>query len=54
MRMLMGAMAALAVIFAAVAVTFRRLHVVEPRWWVRVFLGMAVMATVVVVVMVLG
>ncbi len=53
-RMLMGLWAALAVTFAAVAVIVKRLHIPEPKWLVRVFLGMAVVATLVVVAMVLG
>jgi hypothetical protein len=60
-RLLMGlwaalavTFAALAVTFAAVAVTFRRLHVPEPKCLVRAFLGLAVAATLVVVLMVVG
>ena len=53
-RMFMGLWAALAVTFAAVAVTFKRLRVPEPKWLVRVFLGAAVLATAVVTMMVVG
>jgi hypothetical protein len=53
-RMLMGLWAALAVVFAAVAVTVRWLHVPEPKWLARAFVGVAVVATVIVVVMVVG
>jgi hypothetical protein len=53
-RMFMGAWAALAIIFAVVAVTFRWLHVPGPKWLVRVFLGVAVVATVVVGLLVVG
>ena len=45
---LMGTSAALAVIFAALAVTFMRLGVPGPRWLVRTLHGVAVVATVLV------
>jgi hypothetical protein len=53
-RLLMGLSAALAATFATVAVTFKRLRVPEPKWLVRVFLGVALVATVVVVLTVVG
>jgi hypothetical protein len=53
-RLLMGLWAALTIIFGAVAVTFRRLRLSEPRWLIRAFLGLAVVATAVVLLMVVG
>ena len=51
---LTGIWAVLAVLFAAVAVTFKWFHVSEPKWLLRVFQGIAVVATVVVILMVIG
>jgi len=53
-RTLMGALAASAVLFAVVAVTFWRLHVSQPQWLVRVFQGVALLATVALLLMVVG
>jgi hypothetical protein len=53
-RLLMGLWAALAATFAAIAVTFRWLRLSEPRWLVRAFVGVAVVATVIVAMMVVG
>jgi hypothetical protein len=53
-RILMGTWAGLAVLFATVAVTFSRLRLSEPRWLVRAFQGVALVATVAVILMVVG
>jgi hypothetical protein len=52
--MLMVAWAALAVVFAVVAVTFMWLGVAEPKWLVRTLLAVALTATVTVVLMAVG
>jgi hypothetical protein len=54
MRQEMGMWLALAVVFAAVAVIFKRFHVPQPRWLLRVFQGFALLATVVVLMVVVG
>jgi len=43
-HVLMGAWAGLAFLFAAVAVAFRWFRLPEPKWLVRVFLGVATVA----------
>ncbi len=53
-RLLMGLWAALVIVFAAVAVMLGRLHIAAPKWLVRTFMGAALVATAVVVVMVVG
>jgi hypothetical protein len=53
-RLLMGTWTGLAVLFAAVAVMFRRLLISEPKWLVRVFQGVALVATLLVILMVVG
>ena len=54
MRLEIGTWLALAVAFAAVAVIFKRFHVPQPRWLLRVFQGFAVLATLVALIMVGG
>ena len=54
LRVLMGIWAALAVLFAVIAVAFRRFRAAEPKWLVRVFQGMAALATVAVVLFAVG
>ncbi len=54
MRVEMAAWLALSVLFAAVAVAFRVLHVPQPKWLLRLFQCFAVLATVVVVLIVGG
>ena len=53
-HLLMGAWAGLAVLFAAVAVASRWFRIPEPKWLVRVFQGVAVLATIAVLLMVVG
>lgn len=53
-RTLMGAWATLAIVFAGVAVAFMWLGVSDPRWLVRTLLGVALLATVAVVLMSVG
>ncbi|GEM_PF-4827192 len=53
-RTLMGTWAALAVVFAVVAVAFMWLGISGPRWLVRTLLGVALLATVAVVLMSVG
>jgi hypothetical protein len=53
-HVLMGAWAGLAVLFAAVAVSVSIFRFPEPKWLVRVFLGVAALATIAVFVMVVG
>ena len=53
-HLLMGAWEGLAVLFAAVAVAFKWFCIPEPKWLVRVFEGVAVLATVAVLLMVVG
>jgi hypothetical protein len=45
---LLGACAGLAVFFAAVAVSFRLFRLPQPRWLIRVFECVAVLATIIV------
>jgi hypothetical protein len=54
MRIEMGMWLALAIGFAAVAVIFKRFHVPQPKWLLRLFQGFAVLATVVILMMVSG
>ena len=54
MRLVMGIWLALSVLFAAVAVIFRLRHVPQPKWLLRLFQCLAVLATVVVFLMVGG
>ena len=54
MRLEMGTWLALSILFAAVAVVFKRLRVPQPRWLLRLFQGFAVLATLVVILMVCG
>jgi len=53
-RMLMGAWAALAVLFAVVAATFWWFGASGPKWLSRTLLGLALLATVTVVLMAVG
>jgi len=53
-RILMGATGGLAVLFAAIAVSFSRFRLSQPPWLVRTFQGFAVLATLAVVTMILG
>jgi uncharacterized membrane protein YhaH (DUF805 family) len=53
-RTAMGALAVLATVFAVIAVAFRRMRQPEPKWLVRVFQAVALAATVVVAMMVVG
>jgi hypothetical protein len=53
-HVLMGAWAGSALLFAAVAVAFRWFRLPEPKWLVRVFLGVAVVATVAVLLLTVG
>jgi hypothetical protein len=53
-HILMVATAALAILFAAVAILFRLRRLPQPKWLVRVFHGIAVAATLVVVLMIGG
>ena len=54
MRLEMGIWLALAILFAAVAIIFKLLHVPQPKWLLRLFQCLAVLATVVVLMMVGG
>ncbi len=49
-----GIWLALSILFAAVAIIFRRFRVPQPKWLLRVFQGLAVLATLVVFLMVGG
>jgi uncharacterized BrkB/YihY/UPF0761 family membrane protein len=53
-HVLMAVWAGLAILFAVVAVMCKIIHISEPNWLLRVFQGMAVVATIVVVLMVVG
>ncbi len=53
-HVLMGAWGALAFLFAAVAVAFSWFRLPEPKWLVRVFLGVAVVATAGVLLLTVG
>ena len=54
MRLEMGMWLALSIAFAAVAVLFKRFHIPQPKWLLRLFQGLAVLATIVVFLMVGG
>ena len=54
LRLEMGIWLALSILFAAVAVAFRLFHAPQPRWLLRTFQGIAVVATLVVFLMVVG
>jgi hypothetical protein len=54
MRLEMGIWLALSILFAAVAIIFRRFRVPHPKWLLRLFQCFAVLATVVVFMMVGG
>ena len=54
MRVEMATWLALSVLFAVIAVAFRVSHVPQPKWLLRLFQGFAVLATLVVVLMVVG
>ncbi len=54
MRLEMGTWLALSILFAAVAVVFKRLRVPQPRWLLRTFQCFAVLATVAVALMIGG
>ena len=49
-----GIWLALSILFAAVAIVFRRFRVPQPKWLLRLFQVMAVLATLVVFVMIGG
>ena len=53
-RFLMWAWAILAILFAAVAISFKVFRFPEPKWLLRSFQAVAVVATVAVVLMVVG
>jgi hypothetical protein len=53
-HVLLWAWAGLAVLFAVVAVAFTIFRLPEPKWLVRVFLGMAVVATAAVLLLTVG
>jgi hypothetical protein len=53
-HVLLWAWAGLAVLFAAIAVTFKWFRFSEPKWLVRVFLGVAALATVAVLLLTVG
>ena len=54
MRLEMGIWLALSILFAAVAVIFRWFRIPQPKWLLRLFQGLAVLATLVVFLMVGG
>ncbi len=54
MRVEMATWLALSVLFAVIAVAFRVFHVPQPKWLLWLFQGFAVLATLVVVLMVVG
>ena len=54
MRLEMGIWLALSVLFAAVAIIFKWFRIPQPKWSLRLFQAFAVLATVVVVLMVVG
>lgn len=54
MRLAMGIWLALLILFAAVAIIFKRFRVPQPKWLLWVFQGLAVLATVVVLLMIGG
>ena len=54
MRLKMGIWLALSILFAAVAVIFRWFRVPQPKWLLRLFQGLAVLATLMVFLMVGG
>jgi hypothetical protein len=45
---------ALSILFALVAIMFKRFRVPQPKWLLRLFQGLAVLATLVVILMVCG
>ena len=54
MRLEMGIWLALSILFAAVAVIFKWFRIPQPKWLLRLFQGLAVLVTVVVLAMVGG
>jgi hypothetical protein len=50
----MGIWLALSILFAAVAIIFKRFRIPQPKWLLRLFQGFTVLATVVVLLMVVG
>ncbi len=54
MRLEMGMWLALSILFAAAAVIFRWFRIPQPKWLLRAFQGLAVLATLVVFLMVGG
>lgn len=54
MRLEMGTWLALSILFAAVAVIFKCFRVPQPKWLLRLFQVLAVLATLVVFLMVVG
>ena len=49
-----GIWLALSILFAAVAIIFKRFRIPQPKWLLRLFQGLAVLATVAVFLMVVG
>ena len=54
LRLVMGMWLALSILFAAIAIIFKLLRVPQPKWLLRLFQCLAVLATVVVLMMVGG
>jgi hypothetical protein len=54
MAFLMGAEAVLSILFGILAAVLKRLNVAEPRWVVRLFQGLAVLATILVLLTAVG
>ncbi|MGO9112801.1 MAG: hypothetical protein ACLP9L_26510 [Thermoguttaceae bacterium] len=54
MRLEMGIWLALSILFAAVAIIFKSFRVPQPRWLLRLFQCFAVLATLVVLLMIVG
>ncbi len=54
MRLLMGTYLALSILFAVVAIVFRRFSIRQPKWLLRLFQAFAVLATLVVLMLVGG
>ncbi len=54
MRLEMGIWLALSILFAAVAIILRLRHIPQPKWLLRLFQSLAVLATVVVFMMISG
>lgn len=54
MRLLMGTCATLSMFFAAVALAFKRLHLSQPKWLLRVLQCLAILTTLAVLMLIGG